>query len=150
MTKWTTSSYFLVILVASAMIMNAPSLSLAQNNPPVQVQPGSAARQVPQPVGGVATVVGVDQPDNCLRIRSGPGGSYEVIGCAGMGQQLNITGVWTFKQLGPTVGQRVGVRTSNPNRFTSASRGPCSGRRLCRTGLLRLSGDILLRSLLSP
>ncbi len=45
--------------------------------------------------GGVATVVGVDQPENCLRIRSGPGGDYDVIGCANMGDQLNITGVWT-------------------------------------------------------
>ncbi len=57
--------------------------------------PGLSFADSPQPVGGVATVIGVDQPDNCLRIRSGPGNSYDVIGCANMGDQLNITGVWT-------------------------------------------------------
>jgi hypothetical protein len=57
--------------------------------------PGESLAQGPQPVGGVATVIGVDQPENCLRIRSGPGNNYDVIGCANMGEQLNITGVWT-------------------------------------------------------
>jgi hypothetical protein len=55
----------------------------------------ASAAQAPQPKGGVATVVGVDQPDNCLRIRSGPGNQYDVIGCANMGDKLEITGVWT-------------------------------------------------------
>ena len=64
-----------------------PSQSLAQG--------GQAGGQVPQPVGGIATVIGVDQPDNCLRIRSGPENSYDVVGCANMGEQLKITGVWT-------------------------------------------------------
>jgi hypothetical protein len=67
--------------------------SQATNQP--SVSSGGTDRQVPHPKGGVATVVGVDQPDNCLRIRSGPGNQYDVIGCANMGDQLNITGVWT-------------------------------------------------------
>ena len=71
---------FLITLAAIALAIYIPSQSLADS---------------PQPVGGVATVVGVDQPDNCLRIRSGPGNSYDVVGCANLGDQLNITGVWT-------------------------------------------------------
>jgi hypothetical protein len=92
MTKWI---YVPVILIALTMVTNIPSVTLAQNFQPVQAQTGQTGRQVPQPKGGVATVIGVDQPDNCLRIRSGPGNSYDVIGCANMGEQLNITGVWT-------------------------------------------------------
>ena len=71
-----------------------PNMGLAEENQPAQAQ-SQTARQVPKPVGGVATVIGVDQPENCLRIWSGPGVSYDVIGCANMGQELNITGVWT-------------------------------------------------------
>jgi len=113
-----------VILLALAVSLNIPGVAFAQGsgssqvpagqnyapvqqgeinqsapaNPPAgtnQSQPAQSNRQSPQPKGGVAVVIGVDQPDNCLRIRSGPGGSYEVIGCAEMGQQLQITGVWT-------------------------------------------------------
>src|SRR5512143_1884756 len=92
MTKWI---YIPVILIALTMATNIPTVTLAQNDQPAQVQSGETGRQVPQPKGGVATVIGVDQPENCLRIRSGPGNSYDVIGCANMGEQLNITGVWT-------------------------------------------------------
>jgi uncharacterized protein YgiM (DUF1202 family) len=82
MTKWI---YVPVILIVLTMAANIPTVTLAQNSQPAQVQTGQTGRQVPQPQGGVATVVGVDQPDNCLRIRSGPGNSYDVIGCANMG-----------------------------------------------------------------
>ncbi len=74
-------------LVALVLAISIPGESLAQG--------GQTDRQTPQPVGGIATVIGVDQPENCLRIRSGPGDFYDVIGCANMGEQLNITGVWT-------------------------------------------------------
>jgi hypothetical protein len=85
----------LAVLVALAMVAYAPNLGLAQSNQDASAQSSPAAPRVPQPQGGIATVIGVDQPENCLRIRSGPGSSYDVIGCADMGQQLNITGVWT-------------------------------------------------------
>lgn len=62
---------------------------------PAPTNPAQAGPNSPQPKGGVATVIGVDQPENCLRIRSGPGSEYDIIGCAGLGQQLDITGVWT-------------------------------------------------------
>jgi hypothetical protein len=75
------------IMLALAVISNIPNVSLAAQNTPYG--------QAPQPKGGTATVIGVDQPDNCLLIRSGPGGSYDVIGCADMGDRLKITGVWT-------------------------------------------------------
>lgn len=95
MTILTKTTYVLAILAVLAMIMNIPNVSLAQNNQPAQAQAGQPSGQTPQPKGGVATVVGVDQPENCLRVRSGPGSSYEIIGCANLGDQLNITGVWT-------------------------------------------------------
>ncbi len=91
MTKWI---YVPVILIVLTMAANIPNVTLAQNSQPAQVQTGQTGRQVPQPKGGVATVIGVDQPDNCLRIRSGPGNSYDILGCAIMGQELNITGIW--------------------------------------------------------
>ena len=79
-------TYVLAILVALALVSNIPNMGLAQGAP--------AGAGIPQLRGGVATVVAVDQPENCLRIRSGPGSSYDVIGCAAVGQQLNLTGVW--------------------------------------------------------
>ncbi|MEW6533921.1 MAG: hypothetical protein AB1473_24045 [Thermodesulfobacteriota bacterium] len=45
--------------------------------------------------GGEAVVVRVDRPDNCLRIRSGPSMSHNMIGCAVMGQALVLTGVFS-------------------------------------------------------
>ncbi len=115
--------YVFAVLIALALVANIPHGSMAQNTQSSQVpaaqdyaagqqgqiasqplappgsvnqsQPGGGGGQAPQPQGGVATVVGVDQPENCLRIRSGPGGYYDVIGCANIGDQLNITGVWT-------------------------------------------------------
>ncbi len=92
------SKYVLVIFVVLGLIVNIPMMSLAQNGPPAlnQAQPQQPAGQAPpQLKGGVATVVGVDQPENCLRVRSGPGSSYDVIGCVAMGTQVNVTGVWT-------------------------------------------------------
>lgn len=101
------------MLVALTLAISIPGVSLAQSGqssqlpayqsyvagPAAQVaspnQIGQTGRPIPQPKGGIATVVGVDQPENCLRIRSGPGSEYDIIGCAALGQQLNITGVWT-------------------------------------------------------
>ena len=88
-------THILVILIALAMIAYIPNISSAQNGQPTQAPSSQTARQAPQPVGGIATVIGVDQPENCLRIRSGPGSSYDIIGCVNIGQQLKITGVWT-------------------------------------------------------
>jgi hypothetical protein len=119
----TKRTYAFMILVALALAANIPYMSMAaENTPSSQIptaqnyaagqqdqvaspppsppalanlsQSGQGGRQAPQPKGGVAIVIGVDHPENCLRIRSGPGGSYDVIGCANMGDQLNITGVW--------------------------------------------------------
>jgi hypothetical protein len=83
--------FILATLVVVAIAIYIPNVTRAQNGGPSQ----TAVGQVPQPTGGVATVISVDQPENCLRIRSGPGSAYEVIGCASMGEQLHITGVWT-------------------------------------------------------
>ncbi|MEW6531097.1 MAG: hypothetical protein AB1473_09695 [Thermodesulfobacteriota bacterium] len=48
-----------------------------------------------QPRGGAGVVVSVDQPDNCLRIRSGPSSATAQVGCARGGAQLRLTGVWS-------------------------------------------------------
>jgi hypothetical protein len=92
-------TFILAALIAAVMAIYVPNVSLAQDVGPSQ----PAAPQVPQPKGGVATVIAVDQPEDCLRIRSGPGSAYEVIGCASMGQQLYITGVWTSNDWAQTV-----------------------------------------------
>ncbi len=120
-------SHIVFAVLVFAILIGAPGFSLAQSGQPAQIptdqgyavekptqvnpdrstgpptgtnqnQSGQTGSQVPQPKGGIATVIGVDQPENCLRIRSGPGSSYEVIGCADMGQQLNISGVWTSNE----------------------------------------------------
>jgi uncharacterized protein YraI len=93
-------------LIVSATLSIAPTLSTAQSEDPAEARtqarsqkvkeaPPPTRPQTPSPVSGTATVIGVDQPEKCLRIRSGPGKSYEIIGCAKVGAQLNITGVWT-------------------------------------------------------
>ena len=81
-------TFLFAILIAVTMVFNLSDVGLAQSDQASTLGP-------PQPEGGNATVVGVDQPDNCLRIRSGPGTEYDVIGCANMGDELKITGVWT-------------------------------------------------------
>lgn len=48
-----------------------------------------------KPVGGEAKVIAVDQPDLCLPVRKGPGNSYEKVGCAELGQKLNLSGAWS-------------------------------------------------------
>jgi uncharacterized protein YraI len=44
---------------------------------------------------GPARVVSVDAPEMCLRIRSGPGVSYPLVGCVAMGEKVILTGVWS-------------------------------------------------------
>jgi uncharacterized protein YraI len=83
-------AYVLAMLVPLALVSSIPNAVSAQGAP--------AVAAIPQLKGGVATVIAVDQPENCLRIRSGPGSSYDVIGCAAIGQQLNLTGVWTSNE----------------------------------------------------
>jgi uncharacterized protein YgiM (DUF1202 family) len=41
---------------------------------------------------GEAWVVAVDQPENCLRIRNGPGTNFDMVGCAERGTRLRLTG----------------------------------------------------------
>ncbi|MBI4964526.1 MAG: SH3 domain-containing protein [Desulfomonile tiedjei] len=42
-----------------------------------------------------AVVVSIDRPENCLRVRSGPGTSYPIVGCVRMGERLQLTGAWS-------------------------------------------------------
>ena len=41
---------------------------------------------------GKASVIKVDSPDQCLRVRSGPGGNHDKIGCLPMGAKVKIAG----------------------------------------------------------
>lgn len=50
-----------------------------------------------KPSGGEATVASVDKPDLCLRIRSGPSSSFDKVGCAELGQKLELTGIWSSR-----------------------------------------------------
>jgi hypothetical protein len=45
--------------------------------------------------GGTAVVIGVDMPENCLRVRSGPSASSDIITCVPQGQTLNLVGVFS-------------------------------------------------------
>lgn len=47
------------------------------------------------PEGGEAVVARIDSPEMCLRIRSGPSTSHEKVGCAEMGQKIELTGLWS-------------------------------------------------------
>jgi hypothetical protein len=47
-------------------------------------------------IGEEATVTSVDRPENCLRIRMGPSIAHQVIGCAGMGEKLRLSGFWSY------------------------------------------------------
>ncbi|MBI4962736.1 MAG: SH3 domain-containing protein [Desulfomonile tiedjei] len=40
-----------------------------------------------------AVVTSVDRPDNCLRIRSGPNKSHQLVGCAALGEKMMVTGM---------------------------------------------------------
>lgn len=48
-----------------------------------------------EPQSGPATVARVDQPENCLKVRDGPGSQFEVVGCLAKGDTLTLTGYWT-------------------------------------------------------
>jgi uncharacterized protein YraI len=48
-----------------------------------------------QPVQNIAVVSVVDGPEMCLRVRSGPGVGYDILGCAQMGERLRLTGFWS-------------------------------------------------------
>lgn len=47
----------------------------------------------PRPV--TAVVTGIDRPEMCLRIRSGPSTNHAIIGCLGKGARVELTGVWS-------------------------------------------------------
>ncbi len=99
-----------MIFTALSLTIAATNISLAQNKqsdqtpkqsnqkisqPGIPKNPQTMHPQTPSPVGGSATVLDVDEPEKCLRIRSGPGKAYEAIDCAKAGDRLEITGVWT-------------------------------------------------------
>ena len=107
-------TYVIPILIALAMAVNIPNIGLAQDTQPAQA-PSQTGVQAPQPKGGVATVIGVDQPDNCLRIRSGPGNQYRRDRMRQYGRPLEHYRRLDIKRLGPTSRQWMGLRTADPD-----------------------------------
>lgn len=90
------------LLMILAFGFALPIIVFAQNQGSVENQADKnivSNRSGQQPdintVKGIAVVTKVDRPDNCLRIRNGPGSSYDIVGCARLGDQLELTGVWT-------------------------------------------------------
>jgi uncharacterized protein YraI len=71
---------------------NAPRLTMCILTVAVLVTLGCATAFAQS---GPARVVSVDGPEMCLRVRSGPGVSHPVVGCAAMGARLVLTGVWS-------------------------------------------------------
>jgi len=57
--------------------------------------PGAPKDPVRTAAIGEGVVISVDRPENCLRIRRGPSVAYEIIGCAGFGEKLRLTGVFS-------------------------------------------------------
>jgi len=77
-----------------------PNAGIAtQPAPGVAAQPGAVVQQpavaAGQNQGTEALVARVDRPDNCLRVRSAPSSSGNVISCAKMGDKLFLTGVFS-------------------------------------------------------
>jgi hypothetical protein len=48
-----------------------------------------------QPIRGKGTVIAVDKPDNCLRVRTGPGNTFERITCLAKDTSIELTGIWS-------------------------------------------------------
>ncbi len=106
-------TYIIASLVALAIVASIPGLSLGRKINLFRCRAVPKIHHFLSSKEGVGTVVQVDQPDNCLRIRSGPGNSYDVIGCAPMGAQLNLYRCLEFKRMGATCGEGMGLRTAD-------------------------------------
>ena len=72
------SKPILTVPLVVAILMFAPFLSS-----------GATAQEY------AAVVVGVDSPEGCLRIRSGPSTATPIIGCSELGSKLRLTGIWS-------------------------------------------------------
>jgi hypothetical protein len=44
---------------------------------------------------GTGEVISVDRPEGCLRIREAPNTHSKIVGCVDMGEELELTGLWT-------------------------------------------------------
>lgn|GEM_PF-1169881 len=78
-----------VSLLLACLFFPATALTRAAEAPGAPKDPGRLAAV------GEGVVISVDRPENCLRIRRGPSVAYEIIGCAGFGERLRLTGVFS-------------------------------------------------------
>jgi hypothetical protein len=89
--------FFVLALVFTALLAFSPAKAIAQaaGSPDQTTRPqlDRSSNTKPQTDRSVqATVTGVDQPDGCLRIRQESSTSSEIIGCAKMGDMLQLSG----------------------------------------------------------
>jgi uncharacterized protein len=83
--------------IADMLQAGGGQASMAEVQKPAE-KAGASVASAPPTRGGrereapVGVVTGVDLPENCLRIRSGPGVNYPKIGCANQGENLQLTG----------------------------------------------------------
>ncbi len=55
---------------------------------------GTGLNEIKKDESGIqAVVTGVDKPDNCLRIRKGPGRNFDKVGCLSFGDKVTLSGV---------------------------------------------------------
>ena len=92
---------FLVLaLLFTALLAFSPANAIApavsgpdQSSRPQLDRSSNTKQQVDPGVQGIVT--GIDQPDGCLRIRQQSSSSSEIIGCAKMGEKLQLSGKYS-------------------------------------------------------
>jgi hypothetical protein len=92
--------FFALALLFTALLAFSPAKAIAQavGSPDQTTRPQldrslNTKQQTDQRVQ--ATVTGVDQPDGCLRIRQDSSSSSEIIGCAKMDENLQLSGTYS-------------------------------------------------------
>ncbi len=128
---------------AAALIVGLTMASLG-----ISAHYARGAGNVGEPVyvsglAGQAWVQTIDQPEGCLRIRSGPGTAFPVVGCVELGRKLALTGVWTQNYWGmisnPIEGWVAGKQISGaPPPFDVTKGAPAVG-----TGAVKPDGRLL-------
>ncbi len=78
-----------------SQLERSANTKLQTDQPPRSQMERSAKTRQQTDQGVQATVTGVDQPEGCLRIRRASSSSSEIMGCAGMGEKLQLTGIYS-------------------------------------------------------
>jgi hypothetical protein len=92
--------FFVLALLFTTLLAFTPAKAIAQavNSPnqaprPQMDRPSNTDQQADQGVQGI--VIGIDQPDGCLRIRQKASSSSEIMRCAKMAEKLQLSGTYS-------------------------------------------------------